>query len=139
LHIESSRYKQHMETAYKTLLNVGLPLLAAAGCATARALPAELDPTHTDGDKYHVLLENEHVRVLRYHDQPGDKTQLHRHPDFVMYALAPFRRRLIAPDGSQRIREFASGDIAWMPAQEHAGENVGSTPTDCLLIEMKRE
>jgi quercetin dioxygenase-like cupin family protein len=120
----------------------GLPLLAAlegalGGCATAQALPMDRDPTHTDGDKYHVLLENERVRVLRYHDEPGQKTQLHHHPDFIMYALAPFQRRLTAPDGTQRVRNFAAGDIAWMPAQSHIGENVGSSPTEVLLIEMK--
>jgi hypothetical protein len=26
------------------------------------------DPVVTDGDKYSVVLENERVRVLRYHD-----------------------------------------------------------------------
>ena len=32
------------------------------------------DPLVTDGDKYSVVLENERVRVLRYHDKPGDRT-----------------------------------------------------------------
>jgi hypothetical protein len=32
------------------------------------------DPVETDGDKYSVVLENERVRVLRYHDKPGDRT-----------------------------------------------------------------
>lgn len=32
------------------------------------------DAVETDGDKYTVVLENERVRVLRYHDKPGDRT-----------------------------------------------------------------
>ena len=32
------------------------------------------DAVVTDGDKYSVVLENERVRVLRYHDKPGDRT-----------------------------------------------------------------
>ena len=113
------------------------PPAPLASESSAERRPPELDPTRTDGDKYHSLLENERVRVLRYHDEPGDKTQLHQHPEFVMYALSTFRRRLVAPDGSQRVRQFSAGDVAFMPAQSHAGENVGTTPTDVLLIELK--
>jgi len=95
------------------------------------------DPVVTDGDKYSVLLENESVRVLRYHDLPGAKTHLHHHPNFVMYALAPFRRQLTLGGEAPRVREFKAGDVAWMPAQSHVGENIGTTPTDVLLIELK--
>jgi quercetin dioxygenase-like cupin family protein len=113
---------------------LSLALLAAAATPGAAAQP---DPAVTDGDKYHVLLENEHVRVLRYHDEPGQKTHLHHHPNFVMYALAPFRRQLTLPDGSKRVREFRAGEVAWMPAQSHIGENIGDVPTEGLLIEIK--
>ena len=116
-------------------------LLVAAGCThVASQVPpdtVEPDPVVTDGDKYHALLDNEQVRVLRYHDEPGDKTHLHHHPAFVMYALASFQRRLTFPDGTTREREFAAGDVAWMPEQTHVGENIGTTPTEALLIELK--
>lgn len=111
-----------------------LSLLAGATTPGAGSQP---DPAVTDGDKYHVLLENEHVRVLRYHDEPGQKTHLHHHPNFVMYALAPFRRQLTMADGSKRVREFRAGEAAWMPAQSHIGENIGDVPTEGLLIEIK--
>jgi quercetin dioxygenase-like cupin family protein len=114
-------------------------LAFVAGCATAAARPAaDPDPTQTDGDKYQVVLENEQVRVLRYHDAPGTKTHLHHHPDFVLVALAPFQRQLTFPDGTKRIREFKAGEAAFMPAQSHVGENVGSSPTEALLIELKQ-
>jgi hypothetical protein len=48
------------------------------------------DPVVTDGDKYSVVLENERVRVLRYHDKPGDRTFPHYHPDYVLYAESSF-------------------------------------------------
>lgn len=120
-----------------TLLMLSL-FTAANGCAHAASQP-ELgpDPAVTDGDKYHVLLENEQVRVLRYHDEPGDKTHLHHHPHFVIYALAPFRRQLTLGDGKTMVREFLEGDVAWMPEQSHVGENIGDVPTEALLIEVK--
>ena len=55
------------------------------------------DPVHTDGDKYKALLENECVRVLEYRDQPGEKTDQHQHPAFVLYALSSFERTLTLP------------------------------------------
>ncbi|MGC4089083.1 MAG: hypothetical protein QM756_14610 [Polyangiaceae bacterium] len=112
------------------------PLLA---CAASSALPAPLapEPSHSDGDKYHVLYENECLRLLRYHDQPGEKTHQHGHPDFLLYALVPFERRLTFPDGSRRERRFQAGEAAFMRAQVHVGENIGHAPTDALLIEMK--
>jgi quercetin dioxygenase-like cupin family protein len=118
-------------------LSIALLALAASPAGNPSHLEADPDPTVTDGDKYRVLLENQEVRVLHYRDQPGAKTHLHHHPAFVIYALAPFRRQLAFPDGSKRTREFKAGDIAWMPAQSHVGENVGSTPTDALLVEVK--
>jgi len=100
-----------------------------------RAAP---DPTESDGGKYRVVLENDHVRVLRYHDEPGEKTHLHYHPHaFVMYALKPFRRKLSFADGKVRERVFAADEADWLPAQTHSGENTGDAPTEGLLIEVK--
>jgi hypothetical protein len=97
------------------------------------------DPLHTDGDKYRAVLDNACVRVLEYRDQPGERTQLHAHPAFVLYALAPFRRTLTLPDGQVLTREFARGDVMWSPAQAHVGANVGTTPTHVLIVELKPE
>jgi len=113
-------------------------LLTGAACAwAASASSPEVDPLHTDGDKYHLVFENQLVRVLRYHDEPGAITHPHHHPCFVLYALAPFKRELSFPDGSHRMREFHAGEAAWMPAQSHAGHNTGDTPTEALLFELK--
>ena len=110
---------------------------AAMTPATVATAPAD-DPTRTDPDKYKIVLENERVRVLRYHDTPGTKTLEHHHPDSVLYALSAFKRKLVFPDGTTRERTFAPGDVMWVPAQTHIGENTGTTETDVLLVEPKR-
>ena len=69
------------------------------------------DPVITDGDKYKSILENDKVRVLEYKDKPGDKTSRHHHPDFVLYALEPFKRKLTFGNGKQVEREFKKGDV----------------------------
>jgi hypothetical protein len=121
-------------------LRFTLPLVfAAASCAHASSQSGDApDPAVTDGDKYHVILENEFARVLRYHDDPGDKTHLHHHPHFVIYALGDFERKLTMAGGKSMVRSFKTGDVAFMPAQEHIGENIGSTPTEVLLVELKQ-
>jgi len=95
------------------------------------------DAVKTDPDKYKVVLENERVRVLEYRDKPGQKTKMHTHPDFVLQALAPFKRKLILSNGKTMTREFKAGEIVWMNAQSHIGENIGETDTHVLITELK--
>jgi len=109
----------------------------AALLMLAATSAAPQNPVHTDGDKYRAILDNACVRVLEYRDQPGDRTQLHVHPAFVLYALAPFQRKLTLPDGQVLTREFQRGDVMWSPAQAHIGENVGRTPTHVIIVELK--
>ena len=90
----------------------------------------------TNPDHYKVVFENEQVRVLEYTDQPGDMTTPHRHPDSVMYTLSSFTRRLISGD-QQREVALEAGTVGWLPAQEHAGHNIGDTATHVLFVELK--
>ena len=95
-----------------------------------------LDPVASNPEHYKVVFENERVRVLEYSDQPGDKTTPHRHPDSVMYTLSGFRRRLVSGEVEREV-ELEAGSVGWLPAQEHYGENVGSTSTNVLFVELK--
>ena len=95
------------------------------------------DPAKTDSDKYSVVLENERVRVFEYKDKPGDRTTMHQHPDFVLYAVSPFKRKLTFPDGKVVIRDFKAGEVIYMKAQKHIGENIGETDTHVMIVELK--
>jgi len=95
------------------------------------------DPIVTDGDKYSVVLENERVRVLRYHDKPGDTTSPHAHPVYVLYAESSFKRRLTFPDGQKQEVDVKAGSVGWMKAHIHIGENIGDTNTDVIIVELK--
>lgn len=97
----------------------------------------EEDPIATDGDKYSVVLENDRVRVLRYHDKPGDRTLQHAHPDYVLYAESSFKRRLIFPDGQKQEVDVKKGNFGWFKAHTHIGENIGDTDTDVIIVELK--
>ena len=95
------------------------------------------DPTVTDPEHYHVIFENERVRVLEYRDRPGDQTHLHRHPDSVMYTLSAFRRRIDDGAGRHADVDLPAGAVRWVAAQQHFGHNVGETPTHSIFVELK--
>jgi quercetin dioxygenase-like cupin family protein len=95
-----------------------------------------LDPVETNPEHYRVVLENDKVRVLEFIDGPGDKTSPHRHPDSVMIALSPFRRH-VCGDGREADVVLQAGQSWWLPAQEHTGENIGSSPSHVIFVELK--
>lgn len=94
------------------------------------------DPASTDPELYKVVFENDRVRVLEYRDVPGDRTNIHHHPDSVMITLSSFRRALTIGGETREFDKFQN-EIGWLPAQEHIGENVGSTPTHAVFVELK--
>lgn len=96
----------------------------------------DLDPVRTNPAHYSVVFENDRVQVLQYTDRPGDRTTPHAHPDSVMHTLSAFRRRLHSGD-THRDVEMPAGMTGWLPAQEHAGENIGDTETRVLFVELK--
>lgn len=96
----------------------------------------DTDPAITDPELYRVVFENERVRVLEYRDVPGDRTHPHRHPDSVMYTLTSFRRRLRSGDREVEL-ELGAGQVRWLSAQEHAGENIGDGVTHSIFVELK--
>ena len=95
-----------------------------------------LDPVETNPDHYRVVMENDRVRVLEYTDRPGDRTTPHEHPDSVMHTLSSFRRRLHSGEAHRDV-EMPAGLTGWLPAQEHAGENIGESETHVLFVELK--
>ena len=95
------------------------------------------DPVVTDGDKYKVVLENERVRVLEYRDSPGQRTTPHYHSDYVLCAVSSFKRKLTLSGGRDAVVEVRAGQVAWGKAQSHIGENIGSSDTHVLIVELK--
>jgi quercetin dioxygenase-like cupin family protein len=94
------------------------------------------DPIDTDPDKYSVVFENDRVRVLVYRDAPGARTHPHEHPDSVMLTLSAFERRLTIA-GRVRDVTLEPGQVRWLDAQSHTGENIGATDTHVVFVELK--
>lgn len=94
------------------------------------------DPVETNPAYYSVIFENDRVRVLEYTDTPGVRSTPHDHPDSVMYTLSSFRRRLHSEDEHRDV-ELPAGLAVWLPAQRHSGENIGTTATHVIFVELK--
>jgi beta-alanine degradation protein BauB len=95
------------------------------------------DPVRVAPNNYKVVFENDRVRVLSFHGAPGEKWGLHSHPDAVVVSLDGYRVRNLVPGADPTEREAKRGDVAWIPARSHTGENVGSSDMDCVVVELK--
>ena len=107
-------------------------LILIASLVLSAAATAQ-DALDTDADKYKVMLENDSVRVLAYHDRPGERTRQHRHPAFVLYAIAPFKRTIALPDG--QVRQLAKLDVR----TEEAGVALRAVDGDALFADLPDE
>lgn len=96
----------------------------------------EEDPVTTNPAHYRTLFENEFVRVLEYSDEPGESTTPHVHPNSVMVTLTGFQRRLRTDAGERQV-DIAANQAMWLPAQRHAGENIGRSTTHTIFVELK--
>ena len=100
--------------------------------------PAEIDPVREFPDKYTVLFENEHVRVVEYAVDPGERDGTHTHPPKLSYVLAGGTLR-ISPEGAEPfLSEEETGATHWSERLgRHDAENVGETTVRILLVEVK--
>ncbi|MGH9442699.1 MAG: cupin domain-containing protein [Thermoanaerobaculia bacterium] len=121
-----------------TMLLTGLltfgPALAAGGAAAP-----SLDPAVVNAKMEHVKLDNSRVRVIEGTLQPGDKEQMHEHPNpFVTYILSGGRIRNHFADGKVVEAELATGDALYREPQTHWAENIGTTPIHFIVVELKK-
>ncbi len=86
---------------------------------------------------YKVLFENERARLLEVTMQPGDSSEMHSHPDNLIYMLSDGKVTFTDPSGETADLELHAGASMWMEATEHATENVGGTAVHALFFEPK--
>ncbi len=113
-------------------------ILTLSAHSTAQQQPDHIDPTEVYPEKYRVLLENEHVRIVEYVINPGEKDAWHTHPPKASYIVSGGKLR-ITPEGADSfVVQEDSGNATWMGALgRHFGENVGTTAVRIVLVEIK--
>jgi quercetin dioxygenase-like cupin family protein len=88
-------------------------------------------------DVYKVVFENDRIRVLEARMPVGARTEMHSHPDYLVYALQDGKVKFTAPSGETGEVEIKAGDVMWREAEEHATDNVGQTEVHALFVEPK--
>jgi quercetin dioxygenase-like cupin family protein len=102
------------------------------------ALPAgALDVVAADPKRDKVEFENDQVRVIRYHFDPGDKSPMHGHPDNVQVLLTDSKANVTTPDGKTAPISGKAGEAHWRQAGQHVVENTGNKAFEGILVEMK--
>jgi len=109
--------------------------IAASAAAPVTALTQ--DPVTLRPERFKVLLENDRVRVVEYRNSPGGRQTMHSHPDGVVYYLNDSKSKQIYPDGTTKETKHKAGDVASRAAVTHATENIGTTETHYIAIDLK--
>ena len=106
-----------------------------AAVAPAMAVDAvKADPAH-----YKIEVDNAQVRVLRAHFGPHEKSVMHSHPDTIAVFLTDGHVKFTAPDGKTQEANVKAGETQWRPAETHLPENLGDTPFDVIVVELKHK
>lgn len=126
--------------SFRTIAPLVAANLLVLSPATAQQVPQEMDGLAASPDNFRLVLENEQVRILEYHIDPGLRDRPHTHPPRVSHVIS---------GGTLRIRMATSetfdvtdgvGETHWSDsAPLHDTENIGNTPIRILLIEVKRD
>lgn len=86
---------------------------------------------------YKVLFENDHVRLLEVLMEPGSRTEMHSHPDNLVYVLSDGKYAFTNLSGERAEFDVSPGDVFWMEATDHATDNLGDSPIRALMFEPK--
>ena len=117
-------------------LFVLLPAIAAGQPPAGRV--TQIDAVSVSPDRFKVLLENVHVRVVEYVLLPGERDQWHTHPPNVSYVVTGGVLRITTEDGQSFLTDEKAGSATWMDTLgRHYAQNVGKTPVRIVLIEIK--
>ena len=102
------------------------------------ALPAGAQDVIAADSKHTKLeFENEQLRVVRYHYEPGEKSPMHGHPDNVQVMLTDAMANVTTADGKTAPSSGKAGEARWRQAGQHSVQNTGAKAFEGLLVEMK--
>ena len=96
------------------------------------------DPVKVAPGIYHVLADTMDIRISEVTVKPGESVPMHSHPDHSIYVVEGGPVEFEAKDGTKTTSELKSGMGIVMPAETHAGKNIGTTTLRLVVTEAFR-
>ncbi len=113
---------------------VATGLAVVAGLAVAALGQTHQQPHHGRGPQARMELQNDAVEVLRIRLAPHERIPMHEVTPRVVVWLTDAHLRDTFADGTVHEVQTKAGEVNWVPAQQHAGENLGDQPVEFLAI-----
>jgi hypothetical protein len=124
---------------------------AAFGCSSAltgtfifidlKSVPSKSnfddDAIKLDASHNEVLFENDHIRVVRVHFDPGESGPIVDKRPRVIFAVTASHAVVTFPDGHNEPREMKAGTVSFGNAGRQATKNTGTTPLENIVVELK--
>ncbi len=87
-------------------------------------------------DVYTVMFENDRVRVLAIKTDPGGSSELHSHPDMVLYAVSDCKWALTDAAGETIEAQIPADGIFYQEATSHSAKEIAGG-SHAIVIELK--
>ena len=116
---------------------LGLLVVLALGLGLSSAgAQGVQDAIIADPEAHQVMLENDHVRVIRALAAAGYKSPMHSHPPLAVISLGTARARMTYPDGKQEILDLHPGMVFWVDGVVHSWELLAGE-VNVIAVEVK--
>jgi len=122
--------------SFMVVLIAGLGLVLGSSGSLAQKIPGGPE---SSPDIYHVIADNEQMRVVYIIWPPGARDNWHGHPATSVFYETDCHVRAFFPDGSQRDlqRKAGTGRVRSRPVIKHSIQNIGDKECRIVHTEIK--
>jgi quercetin dioxygenase-like cupin family protein len=99
--------------------------------------PKGPDPAKVASHVYRKIFENKLIRVFDVRFKPGDKAEMHWHPNHFAYVIGDGSLEITPLKGEVMKMDGKAGDAVWMDAGHHSAANKGKVDLHVLVVEVK--
>ncbi|WP_426414760.1 hypothetical protein [Aestuariirhabdus sp. LZHN29] len=116
----------------KAISGLALALIVSVSSAQEFALAHVASPKH-----YSIVMENEHVLVLKMVLKPGESDSAHRHHNETVYFRKGGQLTITETNGKSFVADVPDGHVMWHEAWTHQVSNTGKTEVIAIIVEQK--
>ncbi len=103
----------------------------------SKITPKGPDPAKVASNVYRKIFENSLIRVFDVNFKPGERAEMHWHPNHFAYIFEGGSLEIMPPKGEAMKMEAKAGDAAWMDTGHHEAVNKGKADFHALVVEFK--